>query len=61
MCVTVLSGLVYVAVQQSYRQTANDPQIEMAEDAAAQLEEGRQPQAIVGTNKVDMAAASRPS
>ena len=34
-CLTVLAGLVYAAVQQSYRQGANDPQIQMAEDAAA--------------------------
>lgn len=34
---TALCGLVYLAVQQSLRQGANDPQIQMAEDAAAQL------------------------
>jgi hypothetical protein len=37
---TVLSGLIYLAVQQSYRQSANDPQIQMAEDGAAALENG---------------------
>lgn len=34
---TALCGLVYVAVQQSLRQGGYDPQIQMAEDAAAQL------------------------
>jgi len=34
---TMLCGLVYGAVQQSYRQSANDPQIQMAEDAAAAI------------------------
>ena len=35
--VTAFCGLVYGTVQQSYRQSANDPQIQMAEDAAAAL------------------------
>jgi len=59
-CVTVLAGLVYVAVQQSLRQGANDPQIEMAEDAAAQLQAGAQAQAVVGNNKVDMSQSLAP-
>jgi hypothetical protein len=58
--ITVLAALVYLAVQQNFRQTANDPQIQMAEDAAAQLEEGRQPQAVVGESKVDMARSLAP-
>jgi len=38
--VTAFCALVYVAVQQSLRQGANDPQIQMAEDAAAALDRG---------------------
>jgi hypothetical protein len=56
----VLAGLVYVAVQQSYRQGANDPQIQMAEDAAAQLETGQQPATVVGSTTVDMARSLAP-
>ena len=33
--ITCICGLVYIAVQQNYRQSANDPQIQMAEDTAA--------------------------
>ena len=58
--ITVLAGLVYVAVQQNFRQTANDPQIQMAEDAAARLEGGGQPQAVVGAGKVDIARSLAP-
>jgi hypothetical protein len=58
--ITALSGLVYVVAQQTYRQSANDPQIQMAEDAAAQLEAGAQPQTLVGPNKVDMARSLSP-
>jgi hypothetical protein len=59
-CLTVLAGLVYVAVQQNYRQGANDPQIQMAEDAAAQLEAGQQPGTVVGSITVDMARSLAP-
>lgn len=58
--ITALSGLVYVVAQQTYRQSANDPQIQLAEDAAAQLEAGAQPQALVASNKVDMARSLAP-
>lgn len=36
-------GLVYAAVQQDLRQTANDPQIQMAEDGARALVAGKKP------------------
>jgi len=37
---TVLCFLVYLAVQQALRESANDPQIQMAEDAAARFGSG---------------------
>ena len=58
--ITALSGLVYVVAQQTYRQSANDPQIQLAEDAAAQLEAGAQPQTLLGSDKVDMARSLAP-
>ncbi len=39
----MMSGLVYVAVQQDLRLGGNDPQIQMAEDTAAALSNGQQP------------------
>jgi hypothetical protein len=57
---TILSGLVYVAVQQDFRGTANDPQIEMAEDAAAQLEAAQSPASVVGTGSVDIGKSLAP-
>lgn len=53
--VTVMAGLVYATVQQSYRQTANDPQIQLAEDIADALTNGVDPKSLVGTGKLDMA------
>ena len=34
VAVTLVCALIYATVQQNYRQSANDPQIQMAEDAA---------------------------
>ncbi len=35
--VTFLTGLVYVTMQQNYRQNANDPQIQLAQDTASSM------------------------
>jgi hypothetical protein len=52
--------LVYVAVQQDLRGTANDPQIQMAEDAAAELQAGRSPASVAGTGIVDIGQSLAP-
>ena len=44
---TILAGTFYVAIQQDMRIGANDPQIQMAEDAAAALARGATPQSLV--------------
>lgn len=51
---TLFCGLVYATVQQSIRQSANDPQIEISEDAGRALENGIPPASIIGTNKTDL-------
>jgi hypothetical protein len=60
VAITALAGLVYLVAQQTYRQSANDPQIQLAEDAVAQLQAGAQPQTLVGSNKVDLARSLAP-
>jgi len=52
--VTLLSGLIYVVAQQMYRQSANDPQIQMAEDIAKHLDSGQSVNSAVGTENVDI-------
>ncbi len=37
LVIVAMSGLVYLAVQQALRLSANSPQVQMAEDAAAAL------------------------
>ncbi len=51
--VTAFCGLAYVTVQQALRQGANDPQIQMAEDAAAALDGGAGVDAVVPKQQVE--------
>jgi hypothetical protein len=55
-----LCGIFYAVIQQVIRQGADDPQIQIAEDAAAQLASGQQVQSIVPTEKVDIATSLAP-
>ncbi len=49
----LLSGLIYICVQQSLRQSANDPQIQIAQDLADSLQNGRNAQDLIGS-QVDL-------
>lgn len=60
VAVTLLCGIIYATVQQTYRQNANDPQIQMAEDTATALANGQTPDSLIGTTKVDMATGLAP-
>jgi hypothetical protein len=57
---TVMAGLVYGAVQQSYRTGGDDPQQQMAEDAAARLSTGARPEDVTAGPSVDIAASLAP-
>jgi hypothetical protein len=56
----LLSGLVYAAVQQAYRSSANDPQIQMAMDARNALDGGAAPQSLVPRTQIDIAHSYAP-
>ncbi len=58
--ITALSGLVYLVVQQSLRWGANDPQIQMAEDAAAVLTSGGAPESILPIDQVEISTSLAP-
>jgi hypothetical protein len=58
--VTLGIGLAYGLVQQDLRQTANDPQVQMAEDAARLLSAGADPQQVVGTARVELSQSLAP-
>lgn len=58
---TVASGLAYFEMQQELRSSANDPQFQLAEDAAARLDSGARPTEVVVTaNPVDIATSLSP-
>jgi hypothetical protein len=54
---TLLCGLVYLAVQQSLRWGANDPQIQMAEEAAAALSAGGTPESMLPATQVEISTS----
>jgi hypothetical protein len=60
--VTLLCMGMYAVGQQVYRQLANDPQVQMAEDGAARLDAGGVPAELVtrGAPLIDIAASLDP-
>ena len=52
LVLTLACGLIYTAVQQNYRQSANDPQIQMVEDTILALTHGAAASSLIG-NSVD--------
>ena len=55
---TLLTLLIYASVQQAYRQGANDPQIQIAEDAARAVAHGADPASLVSGAPVDIGASA---
>ena len=60
LIIVALCGLVYLAVQQTLRQGANDPQIQMAEDTAAALTAGAPADTVLPTPRIDLARSLAP-
>lgn len=56
----VVTMSAYAMVQQDLRQSANDPQIQMAEDGAALLTRGISPQTVTGNMGVNAAVSLAP-
>ena len=57
--ITILCGLIYVAVHQNFRSFANDPQIQIAEDTAKVLDSGGSIDTFT-KDKVDIALSLAP-
>ncbi len=58
--ITALCGLVYLTAQQIYRQSANDPQIQMAEDLASDLSSGKKIEEVLPKKEVDISKSLSP-
>ena len=52
--------LITIGFQQTYRANANDPQIQMAEDAATLLTAGHGPETVIPTNQIDFGKSIAP-
>lgn len=57
---TVLAGTAYTIAQQVLRQDANDPQVQLAEDAVARLQAGAGAGDVVPAGEVDVASSLSP-
>ena len=58
--VTLMCGLVYATVQQNYRLSLNDPQVQMAGDVARQFQNGIVPASLTSVQKVDIIRSLSP-
>jgi hypothetical protein len=59
--ITLMCGIVYTTVQQSFRADANDPQFQMAEDAANALSNGADPKSLIpSTGNVEISRSLAP-
>ena len=57
---TMVIGIAYVVVQQTYRTGADDPQIMVAHDVAAALAAGKTPDEVVSNETVDPSKSLAP-
>jgi hypothetical protein len=57
---TCVAGLVYAAVQQDIRRSADDPQVQLAEDAASRLDAGAPASGVLPSGTVDMRRSLAP-
>lgn len=58
--ITILSGLMHLGIQQEIRQSANDPQIQMAEDTSSFLSSGQEAKDLVPKQSVDISKSLSP-
>lgn len=58
--VTCIYGVIAFVVQQNYRQSANDPQIQMAEDTGLALSNGQKVADLLPSQKIDIATSISP-
>lgn len=58
--ITLVSGIICLALQQNCRQAANDPQYQMAWDAANALDDGADPNSLVPGTPVEMTRCISP-
>jgi hypothetical protein len=58
--ITIVMGLIYVSVQQSYRSGANDPQIQIAHDIRDRIQKGKSIESYFAADTTDMQSSLAP-
>ena len=58
--ITLISGVFYVAIQQTLRLGANEPQVQMAKDAAQALANGESAESLLTEHTIDVASSLAP-
>jgi len=58
--VTIITLIIYAAVQQTYRTNANDPQIQLAQDMAEKITQGKSVDNILKADTVDIEKSLAP-
>jgi hypothetical protein len=58
--VSLVCILVYTVAQQNFRQAANDPQYQLAQDAVNAINKGADPKLLTGTQQLDLALTLSP-
>lgn len=58
--ITLIFGTIYATSQQVLRQSANDPQIQMAQDTASALESGKEAHSLIPSSEVDISKSLAP-
>lgn len=60
VALTLVCGILYIAVQQNYRLTANDPQVAMANDAANAIDNGTDPKSLITGPQMEISNSLSP-
>ncbi len=60
LAITIMSALVYVTVQQNFRMSANDPQIQLVQDAQKDLANGAPAEAFTSQQATDISKSLAP-
>jgi len=60
LIISLMCGIIYIVMQQSYRHQANDPQFQMAEDALNALGKGAAPEALVPASAYELSSGLSP-
>lgn len=58
--ISLICGIVYTVVQQNYRLTANDPQCQIAEDAANAISNGADPKSLISNPPFELSNSLSP-